>query len=60
MCCEVCKTARQVHGANGLKTGSEVERCFRDAQLLTIAEGSSEICRIVVSNALYRAKPGEY
>lgn len=60
MCCEVCKSARQVHGANGLKAGSEVERCFRDAQLLTIAEGSSEICRIVVSNALYRSKPGEY
>ncbi len=60
MCCDVCKSARQVHGANGLKGGSEIERCFRDAQMLTVAEGTSEICRIVVSNALYRAKPCEY
>ena len=57
-CGEICAAARQLHGAKGLTTGSEVDRCFRDAQFLTIGEGTSEICRIVVSKALYRTEPG--
>lgn len=52
-CCEICKNACQIHGAYGLSADSDVERLFRDAQMLTIAEGTSEICRIVVSNGVY-------
>ncbi len=50
LACEICKSARQIHGANGLSSDFEVDRCFRDAQMLTIAEGTSEICKIVISN----------
>ena len=56
LACEVTKSARQVHGANGLSRAFEVERCFRDAQMLTIAEGTSEICKIIISNALTDGK----
>lgn len=50
--CEICRCARQIHGANGLSRTAEVDRCFRDAQMLTIAEGTSEICKIIISNAV--------
>ena len=56
LACEVTKSARQVHGANGLSRAFEVERCFRDAQMLTIAEGTSEICKIIISNAITDGK----
>ncbi len=52
LACEICKSARQIHGANGLSSDFEVDRCFRDAQMLTIAEGTSEICKIIISNAV--------
>ena len=51
-CCEICKSASQIFGAGGLTADSRVNRLFRDAQALTVAEGTSEICRIVVSNGL--------
>jgi alkylation response protein AidB-like acyl-CoA dehydrogenase len=60
MCCDVCKDARQIHGANGLNKNFEIERCLRDSHMLTVAEGTSEICKIVVSNALYHSKIDEY
>lgn len=60
MCGEVCRSAVQVHGARGLKQYSDVERYFRDAQMLTIGEGSSEVCQIVISGKLYHAEPGTY
>lgn len=57
-CCEICAAARQIHGAAGLSREREVERLFRDAQMLTTAEGTSEICKIVISNAMYSHGPG--
>lgn len=42
----------QLHGANGLPVDFEVDRSFRDAQMLTIAEDTSEICKIIISNAV--------
>ncbi len=53
MCLEVCRSAVQVHGALGLKLHSPAERYFRDAQMLTFSEGSSEVCQIVISGKLY-------
>lgn len=50
--CEVSRCARQIHGAYGLSRASEVDRCFRDAQMLTIAEGTSEICKIIISSSV--------
>jgi len=52
MACDVCRTARQIHGANGLSRNFEVEQCFRDAQAMTIAEGTSEICKNIISTVV--------
>lgn len=60
MCLDVCRTAVQLHGAKGLSQYSDVERYFRDAQMLTIGEGSSEVCQIVISGKLYHMDPGDY
>jgi len=54
MCCDVCKNARQIHGANGLCDDHNIERYFRDSQMLTVAEGTSEICKVVMANNLYQ------
>ncbi|MBO4212182.1 MAG: acyl-CoA dehydrogenase family protein [Oscillospiraceae bacterium] len=58
MCLEVCRSAVQIHGAQGMKLHNRAERCFRDAQMLTISEGSSEVCQIVISGKLYHAEQG--
>lgn len=60
MCLEVTRAAVQLHGARGLVHASLVERYFRDAQLLTISEGSSEICQIVISRRLYNGSDTLY
>jgi len=49
MCCWVCDKAVQIHGGNGYSKEFEVERFMRDAKLLTIGEGTSEICKLVIS-----------
>lgn len=48
MCCWVCDKAVQIHGGNGYSKEFEVERFMRDAKLLTIGEGTSEVCKIVI------------
>ena len=49
-CREICKAACQIYGASGLVATEPVNRLLRDAEMLTIAEGTSEICKIVISN----------
>ena len=60
MCIDVCRSAVQLHGARGLSQYTDVERYLRDSQMLTIGEGSSEVCQIVISGKLYHSEPGEY
>ena len=47
---EVCSKALEIHGGNGYSRDCEVERYVRDAQGLTLTEGTAEINRLVVSN----------
>lgn len=49
MCVEVCDKGVQILGGYGLCEEYEIERFYRDAKLLTIGEGTSEICRMVIS-----------
>jgi butyryl-CoA dehydrogenase len=49
--------AVQIHGSTGYSRESDVERYYRDARVLTIYEGSSEMQRIVISRDLLR-NPG--
>jgi butyryl-CoA dehydrogenase len=48
--------AIQIHGGYGFTKDYDVERFYRDARVFTIYEGTSEIQRIVISNAVLRDK----
>ena len=50
--CEVCDDCIQIHGGNGYSHEFDVERFYRDAKLLEIGEGTSEILRMVISGAV--------
>lgn len=54
MCVRVCDKGVQIMGGYGLCEEYEVERFYRDAKLLTIGEGTSEICRMVVSGRVLK------
>jgi alkylation response protein AidB-like acyl-CoA dehydrogenase len=45
----VCRDAIQIHGSYGYSREYEVERIYRDARLMTIGEGTSEIQRLVIA-----------
>lgn len=53
----VCLEAIQVHGGYGYMTDRDVERYFRDAKLLEIGEGTSEILRVLIAKT-FRDPPG--
>lgn len=54
MCVRVCDMGLQIMGGYGLCDDYEVERFYRDAKLLTIGEGTSEICRMVVGRSVLK------
>tara|TARA_Y100001936_G_scaffold236659_1_gene266325 strand:- start:6986 stop:8128 length:1143 start_codon:yes stop_codon:yes gene_type:complete len=45
----ICTEAIQIHGGYGYIKEYEVERFFRDAKILEIGEGTSEVQRIIIS-----------
>ena len=45
----VCRNAIQIHGGYGYSREYPVERMYRDARLMTIGEGTSEIQRLVIA-----------
>lgn len=48
----VCRNAIQIHGGYGYSREYPVERIYRDARLMTIGEGTSEIQRMVIARAV--------
>jgi alkylation response protein AidB-like acyl-CoA dehydrogenase len=44
--------AMQVHGGYGYIEESQIPRLYRDAKILTIGEGTSEILRLVIARNL--------
>jgi alkylation response protein AidB-like acyl-CoA dehydrogenase len=46
---KVCRDALQIHGSYGYSTELPLERYYRDARLMTIGEGTSEIQRLVIA-----------
>lgn len=52
----VCRNAIQVHGGYGYSAEFPVERIYRDARLMTIGEGSSEIQRLVIARNILGLK----
>lgn len=51
-CMQICSESVQVHGGNGYMRDYHVERYFRDAKLLEIGEGTSEVQRIVIAREI--------
>ncbi len=49
---QVCRDAIQVLGGYGYSSEYPVERLYRDARLLTIGEGTSEVQRMVIAKGL--------
>ncbi|MEE4271545.1 MAG: acyl-CoA dehydrogenase family protein [Thermoanaerobaculales bacterium] len=52
MCNRVVSRAIQIHGGYGFSSEYPVERLFRDARVVTIYEGTSEVQRLVIARAL--------
>jgi alkylation response protein AidB-like acyl-CoA dehydrogenase len=52
----VAYRAVQIHGSSGYSRESEVERFYRDARVLTIYEGTSEMQRTVIARDLLGSK----
>jgi len=50
----VCRNAIQIFGGYGYSREYPVERIYRDARLMTIGEGTSEIQRLVISRSVFR------
>jgi alkylation response protein AidB-like acyl-CoA dehydrogenase len=49
VCNQICDDAVQVHGGYGYTKEFPVERFFRDAKLLEIGEGTSQIQRLIIA-----------
>ena len=45
----IARNAIQIHGGFGYSRQYPVERIYRDARLMTIGEGTSEVQRMVIS-----------
>jgi len=56
MCVRTCSQAIQVLGGYGYSKEYHVERLLRDAKLLEIGEGTSEILRMVIGNTVLAEK----
>lgn len=48
----VCRDAIQIHGGYGVSAEYPVERMYRDARIMTIGEGTSEIQRLVIARCV--------
>ncbi len=53
MALRVCNEAIQLHGGYGYTDDADIHRHWRDAKLMTIGEGTSEIMKIIISNKAF-------
>ena len=49
---KVIDTAVQLHGGEGVRSGSVVERLYREIRALRIYEGASDVQRVVIANQI--------
>lgn len=52
MCWEICQEALRIHGGNGYAAEYPIERLYRDAPLMIVGEGTSEIQKLVIGRRL--------
>lgn len=53
---ETTRTALHIFGGHGLNRGSKVERLYRDAKIMEIAEGTNEMQLLAVSRSFQQKK----
>jgi alkylation response protein AidB-like acyl-CoA dehydrogenase len=51
-CWEICQDALRIHGGNGYSAEYPIERLYRDAPLMIVGEGTSEIQKLVIARRL--------
>jgi butyryl-CoA dehydrogenase len=51
-CWEICQDALRIHGGNGYANEYPIERLYRDAPLMIVGEGTSEIQKMVIGRRL--------
>ncbi len=51
-CWEICQEALRIHGGNGYAAEYPIERLYRDAPLMIVGEGTSEIQKMVIARRL--------
>jgi butyryl-CoA dehydrogenase len=52
VCWELCQEALRIHGGNGYAAEYPIERLYRDAPLMIVGEGTSEIQKLVIARRL--------
>jgi alkylation response protein AidB-like acyl-CoA dehydrogenase len=57
ICNEVVEDALRIHGGYGYSKEYEIERLYRDAPLLLIGEGTSEIQKLIIARGLLARNP---
>ena len=55
MCGRVVDQMVQMHGGNGYSQDFEIERLYRDARVMRIFEGTSEVQREVIAREILKA-----
>jgi len=53
---QVIDRAVQLHGGEGVRVGTVVERLYRDVRALRIYEGASEVQRLLVGRETLKAR----
>ena len=56
-CAEVTQQSFRIHGGYGYSKEYEIERLYRDAPLLLVGEGTSEIQKLIVARGMLARYP---
>ena len=54
VCNEIAAKTVQIHGGYGFIKDYKVERMYRDARVMTLYEGTSQVQQIVISRSLLK------
>jgi len=55
--CRICDLALQIHGGYGYVKEYPVERYYRDARVVRVYEGTSEIQRSIIASEVIKQHP---
>jgi acyl-CoA dehydrogenase len=52
----VIDRAVQLHGGDGVRTGSKVEQLYREIRALRIYEGATEVQKVIIARELLKGR----